>query len=170
VSNPANGLSDDYLELLRIACLATNDSLMTDNGWNHAAVRQYVSLYRELQRLNMLLIYLHGGSTPRGTNLLAVTHRNTPDARRGVCIYANTIAVISQVNKARRTTNKEFYILRFLDKDTSRIMYQELTYIRPFCCMLERTCLGSDINSPLLFPSVVNPAEPCKTAELTKVL
>ncbi len=123
MSDPANGLSDDYLELSRIACLATNDGLMTDDGWDYVAVRQYVSLYRELQRLNMLLIYLHGGSTPRGTDLLAVTHRNTPDARRGVCVYANTIAVISQVNKARRTTNKEFYVVRFLDKYTTRIMY-----------------------------------------------
>ena len=71
---------------------------------------------------------------------------------------------------ARRTTNKEFYVVKFPDKDTARIIYKALTYIRPFCCMLGRTCLGSDIDSPLLFPSVVDPAKPCKTAELTKVL
>ena len=170
VSDPANGLSDAYLELSRMACLATSDGLMTDNGWDYGAVRQYVSLHHELQRLIMLLVYLHGGSVPRGTDLLAVAHRNSPDNRRGVCIYADTIAIISQVNKARRTTNKEFYVVRFPDNDTTRIMYQELTYIRRFCCMLGRTCLESGIDSPLLFPSVVNPAEPCKTAELTKVL
>ncbi|KAK6442737.1 hypothetical protein LTR95_001020 [Oleoguttula sp. CCFEE 5521] len=170
VSDPANGLSDEYLELSRIACLATKDGLMTDNGWDYVAVRQYVRLYHELQRLNMLQIYLHGGSTPCGTGLLTVAHRNTPDNRRGESVYANTIAIISQVNKARRTTNKEFYVVKFHDKDTARIMYQELTYIRPLCCMLGRTCLGSDIDSPLLFPSLVNPAEACKTTELTKVL
>ena len=74
---------------------------------------------------------------PRGTDLLAVAHRNTPENRRGVCIYANTIAVVSQVNKAHRTTNKEFYVVRFPDKDTARIIYKALTYIGPFSCMLD---------------------------------
>jgi hypothetical protein len=39
MSDPANCFSDEYLELSRIACLATNDGLMTDNGWDYGAVR-----------------------------------------------------------------------------------------------------------------------------------
>lgn len=142
VSDPANGLSDAYLELSKLACLTTTGALMTDDDWDRHAVRQYLDLYDELQRLVMLLICFYGGQWPRGTDILAVAHRNSADNRRGVCIYSGSIAIINQVNKARRATNKEFYVVRFLDNEISRIVYWCLVYVRPVCCMLQRACLA----------------------------
>lgn len=66
VSDSANGFSGECLKLSRIACLVTNNSPMADNCWDNNRVRQYVGLYRELQKLVMLLIYLHSRSRPRG--------------------------------------------------------------------------------------------------------
>lgn len=54
VSDPENNLSSAYMELSRLACLASCDG------------------------------FLLGGQVPRGTDLLAVEHCNSPSNRRGV--------------------------------------------------------------------------------------
>jgi hypothetical protein len=45
VSDPENGLSNAYMELSRLACLAASDGLMTDDDWNMDAVRRYLKLH-----------------------------------------------------------------------------------------------------------------------------
>lgn len=77
---------------------------------------------------------------------------------------------MTQVKKARRATNREFFVVRYLPDDLAPLLYQYLVYIRRFCDMLHRTCLGLDMDTPLMFPSTANPHEPRKTEELTKLL
>jgi hypothetical protein len=107
---------------------------------------------------------------PRGTDLLAVAHCNSAANRRGIFLYEGKFAIMTQVNKARRATNREFFVVRYLPDDLAPLLYQYLVYIRRFCDMLHRTCLGLDIDTPLMFPSTANPHEPRKTEELTKLL
>jgi hypothetical protein len=44
VTDPANGLTDIYLELSRRAYLSDAEGLLTDNNWDTRAVRQYLDL------------------------------------------------------------------------------------------------------------------------------
>jgi hypothetical protein len=170
VTDPANGLTDAYLELSRRACFPDAEGLLTDDDWDTRVVRQYLDLQREFQGSIMLLISLFGGQMPRGTDLLAVAHCNSAANRRGIFLYEGKFAIMTQVNKARRATNREFFVVRYLPDDLAPLLYQYMVYIRQFCDMLHRTCLGLDIDTPLMFPSTAYPHEPRKTEVLTKLL
>jgi len=170
VSDPANELSDAYLDLSRRACLASFDGLMTDDSWDMDAVKRYLALHHEMLRLLMLLIHLTAGQAARGTEMLAVEHRNGPSTLRGICVYSGTIIVITRHHKCRRATNNEFQVARFLPREVATLFYQYLAYIRPFTCMIRRVCLGVDVDSSLLFFSVASPKEPWKTLFLSKAL
>jgi hypothetical protein len=170
VSDQDNELSNAYLELSRLACLAAADGLMTNDDWNMNAVWRYLKLHDDFLGLLMLLIFLFGGQVPRGTDLLAVEHYNSPSNRRGVCIYAGTVIIINTVNKARRATNREFYVARVLPKEVGELFYYYLVYIRPLYCMLYRRCLHTDLDTSLLFFSPIDQGKPWKTSRLTKGL
>lgn len=108
VTNPANGLEEAYLKLSRRACLATANSLITDDDWDSVAVRRYLDRYDHLTHLLVLLVYLVGGQALRGTELFALEHCNGASTSCGVCVHAGKMALISRHYKARRTTNSEF--------------------------------------------------------------
>jgi hypothetical protein len=131
VTDPANGLTDAYLELSRRACLADTEGLMADDDWDTRAMRQYLDLQREFQGSIMLLISLFGGQMPRGTDLLAVSHCNSATNRRGIFVYEGKFAIMMQVNKARRATNREFSVVRYLPDDLAPLLYQYLVLHPP---------------------------------------
>jgi hypothetical protein len=170
VTDSQNGLSAAYMELSRRASLATVDGLMTDDDWDLRRVRRYLDLYSELTEFLMLSIYLHGGQAPRGTELSALQHSNGSSMSRGVCVYGRKMVLIYRHAKSRRTTNHEFYVVRFLPDEVGRLLYYYLVYIRPFACMLHRVCWGNDVDSTLLFSAPAAPKEPMKTYVLSKVL
>lgn len=170
VSDPANRLSDAYLDLSRRACLAAVDGLMTDNSWDMDAVQRYLALHDEMLQLLMLLIHLTAGQAARGTEMLSVEYRNGPSTLRGICVYTGKIIVITRHHKCRRVTNNEFQVARFLPCQVARFFYQYLVYIRPFSCMIRRVCLGINVDPSLLFFSVTAPKEPWKTQVLSKAL
>jgi hypothetical protein len=142
---------------------------MTDDDWNMDAVRRYLKLHDDFQGLLMLLIFLFGGQVPRGTDLLAVEHCNSPSNRRGVYIYVGTIVIINNVNKARRATNREFYVVRVLPKEAAELFYAYLVYIRPLYCMLYRRCLHVDLDTSLLFFSATDPQKPLQDKSTHKI-
>lgn len=170
VADPANGLGEAYLELSRRACLATVNGLMTDDDWDTAAVRRYLDRYEHLTRLLVLLVYLVGGQALRGTKLFALEHCNSALTSRSVCVHAGKMALISQHHKARRTTNKEFHVVRFLLEELGKVLYYHLVFVRPFACMLYRTCYNIDTDSTLLFSSLLKPKEPMKTSMISNLL
>jgi hypothetical protein len=170
VADPANGLGEAYLELSRRACLATVNGLMTDDDWDSVAVRCYLDRYERLTHLLVLLVYLVGGQAPRGTELFALEHCNGASTSRSVCVHAGKMALISRHHKARRMTNREFQVVRFLPKEPSKILYYYLVFVRPFACMLYRICYNMDTESTLLFSSPVKSKGPMKTSVLSKLL
>lgn len=170
VMDPANGLSEAYLELSRRACLATINGLMTDDAWDMTAVRRYLDWYHHMTELVMHLFYLVGGQAPRGTELAALEHCNGSSTSRGVCVYSGKMGLICRHTKSRRATNSEFHVVRFLPREPGRILYYYLAFIQPFACMLYRVCFSLDIDSTLLFSSPTSPEEPWKTYTLTRAL
>lgn len=170
VVDRANGLEEAYLELSRRACLATVNGLMTDDDWNSATIRSNLGWYDDLTQLLILMIYLVGGQAPRCTELFALEHCNGASMSRGVCVYAGKMALISRHHKARRTTNSEFQVVRYLPKEPGKVLYYYLVFIRPFACMLHRVCYSEDAESTLIFSSLARPKKPLKTAVLSKIL
>jgi hypothetical protein len=118
----------------------------------------------------MLLVVLLGGQAPRITEPSALEHCNGLSTTCAVCVYAGKMGLIFRHAKSRRTTNKEFIVVRFLLEEVGKILYCYLVYIRPFACMLHRVCLGTEIKSTLLFSLPSSPREPIKTCTLTKAL
>ena len=59
----------------------------------------------------MAPVSLFSGRMPRGTDLLAVAHCNSAADRRGMSFYEGKIAVMTQVNKTRRASNRGFYVV-----------------------------------------------------------
>lgn len=154
VIEPSNSLSDKYLELSRRACLATVDGLITDKSQDYIAVGRYLDLVNEFLRHILVLAYLTSGQAPRGTELLSIEHYNTLAISRGVCIYSGKIILISRHTKSRRTTNKEFLVVRFLPARLSALIFFYLVYIRPFVYMLNRICFNWHQEELLLFASL----------------
>ena len=80
------------------------------------------------------------------------------------------MALISRHHKARRTTNKEFHVVRFLPEEPGKVLYYYLVFVRPFACMLYRICYNMDTESTLLFSSPLKPKEPMKTSIISNLL
>lgn len=94
-TDPANGLTDAYLELWRLVYLSDTGGLIADDDWDIRAVRCYLDLSLKFQSSIMLLISLFERQMFHGTDLLAVAYYNSAANRRGVFVYEGKIAVMN---------------------------------------------------------------------------
>jgi hypothetical protein len=170
VSEPKNGLSKAYLELLQRACSATADGLMAGNAWNAKAVECYLALHDDMLQQIALLVYLTAGQAPRGSELFSVEHRNGPSTLRGVCVHDGKVAIITRHHKARRATNNEFEVARYLSAEAGAIVYRYMVYIRPVVSVLYRVCRDVACDPSLLFASHAQPNKAWETDRLSKAL
>jgi hypothetical protein len=156
VSDPANGISNAYLELLTKACLSPVNllTLIGKNecsSWDKKAVCSYIDAHNDLLRMILLLCHLSSGQCARATELLTIQHGNTASQLRGICLYGGRLCLVTRHHKTRITTNNEFYVVRFLPHQVTDIMYRYLVYIRPLTYMLLRVCFVNHTTAPLLF-------------------
>ncbi|KAJ4065542.1 hypothetical protein NW761_015265, partial [Fusarium oxysporum] len=79
-----------------------------------------------------------GGGQPRGPDLLHILLRNCGTAERGLYVYNGFVIYLTRSHKAKRSTNREFVVARFLPIQVGHIVYRYLVYIRPFVDMLAR--------------------------------
>ncbi|KAL8626151.1 hypothetical protein Q9189_008167, partial [Teloschistes chrysophthalmus] len=170
IQDPANGLATAYLDLSTRACLDPLDGLMLSERWNYPAVHRYLKEEADLLVQVMLIMYLRGGQAPRLTELFSIECYNGSSTSRGVYIHAGTIVYVTRHSKARRSTNQEFQIARYLSHGDSELVAQYLIYVRPFAEMLRRECLGGTDGRRLLFSSSETPEQAWKTVVLTKAL
>jgi len=77
---------------------------------------------------------------------------------------------VTRHSKARRSTNQEFQVARYLTQQDLDLLIHYLTYVRPFTDMLQRVCYGQNQGRHLLFSSAENPGKPWKVDMLTKAL
>lgn len=170
VQDPANGLASAHLDLTTRASLDPMDGLMLSERWNYPAVHRYLKEEADLLIQLMLIMYLRGGQAPRLTELFSIECHNGPSTSRGVYVHAGAIVYVTRHSKARRLTNQEFLVARYLSHGDSELVAQYLIYVRPFVEMLRRVCLGQIDGRRLLFSSAETPEQPWKTVVLTKAL
>ncbi|KAK5109834.1 hypothetical protein LTR85_002039 [Meristemomyces frigidus] len=147
------------------------DGLMSRDRWNHDAVCRYLKAEADLLIQLMLLLYLQGGQAPRSTELFSIECENGPSTSRGIYVHAGAVVCVTRHHKARRWTNQEFQVARYLPKVASKLVATYLVYIRPFAAMLYRVCHGGFQDARrLLFSSPDQPDRPWTAAHLSKAL
>jgi hypothetical protein len=124
VSDPVNKLADQYLLLLKRACLSPVDGLLKTDGasggaWDTRSVRAYLNIHDDFLRVLMVLFHITSGKGSRITELLSLEHQNTAFQPRGICLYQGGIMSITRHHKARVWTNNEFQVARFYPRAVS---------------------------------------------------
>ncbi|QLI69347.1 uncharacterized protein G6M90_00g060920 [Metarhizium brunneum] len=103
VTDPANGLSDAYLQLIKRACIAPMDGLLQRDRvgsggrrWDMQAITKYIEKHDKLLKDLMITVHGYGGQGSRISELLTLRHANTSSQLRGVVLYAGSICCITQ--------------------------------------------------------------------------
>lgn len=170
VQDSANDLASAYLALSLRACLDPVGGLLIGNRWDDEAVRRYLNEEQELLLDILLLMFLRGGQSPRVSELTSLECSNGPFTSRGVYVHGGLVAYVMRHWKARKTTNREFNVARYLPRADSLLIVYYLSYIRPFAEMLSRRCYGRDRERRLLFASCEHPDQPWRVEMVTKAL
>ena len=105
---------------------------MKNHKWSIPRCQQYFSHIEGLKR--QLLVYIHftRGFPRRGSEITTIKWCNTRHTMSNIFVYHGRLMVLIKYNKNRASTNNAFYIARFLPLTISRILFQYLTYVRPF--------------------------------------
>lgn len=154
VTDPANSLQEAFLELVRRASGEGYDSLITNGRWRWRQIDRYLKL-EERFRTFLGLAMQGDAQRARWSELLQVWCENGEFGQRGMFIHKSFIIHVIRHHKAKRSTNREFVVARFLSAPLTRIVYKYLVYVRRFVDLLyrERSSRGTEAvaTSPLLF-------------------
>lgn len=172
VHHPDNHLSEAYLELSTRACTTRRNGLLRKGRWNWKAIFLYLKKVEAFQEAVAGMCYTSGAQFPRVSELFGLECENGPTSARGFYTYNGHVFYLTRHHKAKRSTNREFYVARYLPARASRVVYYHLVYIWPFVRMLrrERRDDPSKHGSTLLFCSDQTPDRPWESRKLTAVL
>lgn len=170
VYDRANGLNLKHLELSERICADPVHGLTTRDGWNDRAVRRFMKKEEKLLERIMAMMYLRGGQSPRVTEFVSLLCWNGAGSSRGLYVHDGAMLYITRHSKARKTTNQEFQVARYLPTKDSHILAMYLIYIRPLADMIHRSCFGTESDRKYLFSSPDDPGRPWQPSRLTAVL
>lgn len=172
LQHPANALSLAYLKLSTRACTAQRDGLLRGDRWDYKAVGDYLKTAENLQRYLAAMMYALCGQAPRATELFSLECCNGQSSQRGIFVYNGFMIYVIRTHKAKRSTNNEFNVARFLPAKPGRLLYYYLVYIRLFVAMLQRET-SMHKTPPMgsrLFGLLEEPDIPWPPSRLTDVL
>jgi hypothetical protein len=90
-----------------------------------------------------LISYLCSSQAPQSTELFSIKHCNRPATSRGLYAHRGAICFVTRPSRARRFTNQEFQVVRYLPRRESDLVLKYLVYTRPFIDMLNRGSLAA---------------------------
>ncbi|RFN54792.1 hypothetical protein FIE12Z_930 [Fusarium flagelliforme] len=173
ISCPGNGLELAYLDLLARAYTAGKNGLAKDGVWKWHAVTAYLKQVRKMEEQLAGGLYTACGQTPRVRELFSLEYENGLNTTCGVRVWGGYMAYIICHHKAKRVTNREFYVVRFLPVRLGHVLFKYLVYIRRLADLLHREQLGADkrglqcLQTRLLFH---NNGRPWPTSHMTDVV
>ena len=172
LQHPANRLSLAYLKLSTRACMAQRDGLLRGDRWDYMAVGDYLKTAESLQKYLAAMMYALCGQAPRATELFSLECYNGQSSQRGIFVYNGFMIYVIRTHKAKRSTNNEFNVARFLPAKPGRLLYYYLVYIRLFVVMLQRetSMHRAAPTGSRLFCSLEEPDIPWPSSRLTDVL
>ncbi|KAH7199165.1 hypothetical protein BKA60DRAFT_411898, partial [Fusarium oxysporum] len=139
---PENGLDSAYLELLVQAYAAGKNGLAKDGLWRLHSVTSYLKQVVEMEEQLAGGLYTSCGQTPRVLELLSLECENGPNTICGIHVWGGYVVYVIRHHKAKRLTNREFYVVRFLPIRLGRVLYKYLVYIRKVADLLRREQTG----------------------------
>ncbi|KAI6139187.1 hypothetical protein BKA82DRAFT_4365200 [Pisolithus tinctorius] len=109
--------------------------------WNVGALQAWLKKYAELQSLLLLRAQMLSGAPSRGTELTAMTYRNTQTRpTRNLVVLGKHVSLLCQYLKTTALTGKDKLIPHALDAITSDILVQDLALARPFAEIAAKAC------------------------------
>lgn len=113
--------------------------------WNRAALQGWLQDYAELQKLLLLRAEMLSGAPSRGTELTAMTYRNTKTrTTRNLMVFGQHVTLLCQYSKTTSMMGQEKLIPHGLDAVTSDILIQDLAMARPFAQLAARICFQDE--------------------------
>ncbi|KAJ3454446.1 hypothetical protein MRS44_018340 [Fusarium solani] len=150
VLHPENKFEDMYKVLLVRSCTTRTARLSRNGQWRWAAVASYLKSTAKLEEMIGGSLLTACGQAPRLLELLSLTVENSPSAIRGIFVWNKSVVYTVRHHKAKRSTNQEFYVVRFLPSRLAIIALKYLVCIRRLANLLRREQFGqSDPHGPL---------------------
>jgi hypothetical protein len=115
--------------------------------WNQSALRQWLQDYADFHSLLLLRCEMLSGAPGRGTELTAMTYRNTRTRpTRNLVVLGKHIAMLCLYSKTTALTGKDRLIPHSLDAVTGDILIQDLALARPFAEFAALICFPDHRN------------------------
>ena len=93
-------------------------------------MRQYLKNIKELDEMLIGGLYTSCGQVPRLRELVSLEIENSPTSARGICVWNGSVVYVIRHYKAKRTTNHEFNVVRFLLSRLGSVLVKYLVHIR----------------------------------------
>jgi hypothetical protein len=117
-----------------------------------------------------VMMYFRGEQAPRITEFFSILCWNGASSSRGPYVHEGSMMYITRHSKARRTTNQEFQVVRYLPIKDSVALATYLMYIRPLSDMIHCACFDTNTDRKYIFSSAVDPDKHWKPHHFTAVL
>lgn len=143
IKHPDNGLDTAYRDLVVRACTSRTKGLSRHGEWSFNAVNLYLKETVALEEMLLGGLYTACGQAPRARDLLSLESENSPSASRGFFIWNGFMVYIVRHHKAKRLTNREFHVVRFLPVRLGITMFKYLVWIRRLANLLRRERVGN---------------------------
>ena len=134
-------------------------------------VAKYLQQVRVFQPLLLLCIHFTGGMPGRGTEIGTLKWCNTRTSMRNVFVLHGQLLVIVEYQKAQRTTNKAYYVVRALPPLVSQLLFYYLAFVRPFAEFLSyqtSQLFSKESSMPYIFTT--SSGAPFQADQLTAIL
>ncbi|RKK32332.1 hypothetical protein BFJ67_g14800 [Fusarium oxysporum f. sp. cepae] len=147
IKHTDNGLDTAYQDLVVQACTSRKHGLSRHGEWSFNAIDSYLKETLNLEEMLLGGLYTACGEVQRARDLLCLGSENSPTAIRGLFMWNGYMVYIIQHHKAKRLTNREFHVIRFLPVRLGVAMFKYLGWIRRFANLLRRERSGYlDVN------------------------
>ena len=172
LSEPANGLQHSFQHLQQRAWHDKDNGLMAKRRWVPSKVTKYLQQVVAFQPLLLLCIHFTGGMPGRGTEIGTIRWCNTRTAMRSVFVQHAMLLIIIEYQKAQRTTNKAFYVVRALPPVVSQLLFRYLAFVRPFAEALshQATQLQSKQSESVPYIFSTSSGAPFQASQITAAL
>ncbi|EGU75252.1 hypothetical protein FOXB_14237, partial [Fusarium oxysporum f. sp. conglutinans Fo5176] len=142
VSHPGNNFNSIYQDLLIQVCTSRGARLARNGHWSFQAVTSYLQKVATLEENISGGLLTACGQPPRIRELLSLAVENSPCAVRGIFVWNGSVAYALRHHKAKRSTNQEFHVVRFLPARLSIVVVKHLVCIRRLAALLRREQSG----------------------------